>query len=84
MKDKPKNNDKLYYGILITVAIILVAVVAAVVLLQSSQNPEDEKELAYTDLITQMTEGKIGKIEMTVGSTTVKVYEKDKNGKNKK
>ena len=78
MKDKPKNNDKLYYGILIMVTVILVAAVAAVILLQSGEKPKEERELAYTDLITQITAGEIGKVEMTVGSTTVKVYAKDK------
>ena len=34
---------------------------------------KDEKELAYTELITSINEGKVEKIEMTTGSSTVKV-----------
>src|SRR5699024_7552544 len=37
----------------------------------------NEKELAYTELIKELNEGNIEKIEMSVGSTTVKVKLKD-------
>lgn len=38
---------------------------------------KDEKTLAYTDLIKEISYGNIEKIEMTVGSTTVKVKVKN-------
>lgn len=75
MKDKPKKNDKLYYGILAFVTVIVVAIAAAVILLNMQEGKKD-KELAYTDLIQELTAGEIGKIEMTVGSSSVKVYPK--------
>ena len=37
----------------------------------------EEKDLAYTELIKQITDGEIEKIEMTVGSTTLKVKQKN-------
>ena len=39
----------------------------------SSKNKNEEKELAYTELINSINEDKIEKIEMTTGSNTVKV-----------
>ena len=72
MKDKPKK-DKLYYGILISVAVVLVIIVGAVFISQANKKEEDEKTLAYTDLIQQIVNHEVEKIEMTVGSTTVTV-----------
>ena len=43
--------------------------------MQNSQK-EDENTLSYTDLIKEISYGNIEKIEMTVGSTTVKVTKK--------
>ena len=43
----------------------------------NSKGENDDKELAYTDLIREITEGSIEKIEMTVGSTSIKVKVKD-------
>ena len=42
------------------------------------KNKDDKKdtELAYTDLIKQMSDGKVEKVEMTVGSTSIKVKNK--------
>ena len=45
--------------------------------MQNSQK-EDENTLSYTDLIKEISYGNIEKIEMTVGSTTVKVTKKVK------
>ena len=82
MKDKPKDKNKLYYSILAIVAIILVIV--GVLLLNNDNFAEkNDKELAYTDLIKKIDSKEVEKIEMTVGSTTVKVklknVEEEKN-----
>ena len=82
MKDKPKDKNKLYYSILAVVAIILVIV--GVLLLNNNNFAEkDDKELAYTELIKKIDSKEVEKIEMTVGSTTVKVklknVEEEKN-----
>ena len=79
MKDKKKNKDKIYYTILSVVAIICIAVLVYVFMFVNNKtdNKEDEKELAYTELIKKIDEKQVEKIEMSVGSTTVKVKLKD-------
>ena len=75
-KDNKKSNNKI---LIIAISVILViAIVAglAFVYMQNNKN-KDEKTLAYTDLIKEISYGNIEKIEMTVGSTTVKVKQKD-------
>ena len=72
MKDKPKNNDKIYYLILAIVAIICI-VVCSIIIMNNKKNNEEEKDLAYTELIKLIDNQEVEKIEMTVGSTSVKV-----------
>ena len=66
------NNNKLYYTIIATVVLIL-AIIVGIVFLNSNNNEEDSKEIAYTDLITKISENAVEKVEMTVGSTSIKV-----------
>ena len=74
-KDKNKNNTlKLIIGLLI-ILVILVAVF--VIYIINSKNQDDNKNIAYTDLIKEINEETVEKIEMTVGSTTAKVKLKD-------
>ena len=74
MKDKPKNNNKLYYTILVIVAVICIATIVGVLLFANNKNEDkDSKEIAYTELIKKIDNKEIEKIEMTVGSTSVKV-----------
>ena len=68
---KKDKKNKLYYVILGIVAILLVAVVI-VFGINNSKDSED-KEIAYTELIKMIDNNEIEKIEMTVGSTTLKV-----------
>ncbi len=75
MKDKQKNNNKIYYTILALVALICIGVLIFV--FTNGNTKENEKELPYTELIKNIDEQKIEKIEMTVGSTTIKVKLKD-------
>ncbi len=72
MKNSPKNNDKIYYMIIAIVAIACV-VVSIVLIINNKSKNEEEKDLAYTELIKLIDEQKIEKIEMTVGSTSIKV-----------
>ena len=69
--DKNKQKQYLIFAILMLVVVIL----AAVIFFFTTNNKEerDEKELPYTELITEINAGNVEKIEMTVGSTTVKV-----------
>lgn len=43
----------------------------------NSKKDKEEKTISYTDLIKQIDDGVIEKVEMTVGSTTIKVKIKD-------
>ena len=67
-----KKNKKTGLIILITILIIAVVILVAV-----NKQDEDKKTLAYTDLIKELSYGNIEKIEMTTGSTTLKVKVKN-------
>ena len=80
-KDKNKQNNQKQYVIL-TVLLILLIAIGGIIFFTSNQNKTDEDELdenemAYTELLTQIDEGNVEKIEMTVGSTTAKIKIKD-------
>jgi len=70
-----KSYDILYYTILIVVTIVLIAGVTFVYF--NSQNKNEDKEVSYTQLIKDIEEEKIEKIELTSGSNTAKVKYKD-------
>ena len=74
-KNKEKMN-KILLGILVIVLVIAIGVVSYFLFFYQNENTEENK-LAYTDLIKQLANGEIEKIEMTVGSTTVKVKQKN-------
>ena len=73
-KDK-KSLNTLYYSILAVVIIVLIAGIVYVYF--NNQNKNEDKEVAYTQLIKDIEEEKIEKIEITSGSTTAKVKYKD-------
>ena len=77
MKDKEKNNNKIYYTILAIVALICLAVIVGVFVFNNNNKNKEDLELAYTDLIKKIDNKEVEKIEMTVGSTGVKVKLKD-------
>ena len=74
-KDKDKLN-KILMGILIATLIVAIGVAGYFLFFYEKEDAKDTK-LAYTDLIKQVTDGEIEKIEMTVGSTSVKVKQKN-------
>lgn len=75
-KEGKKSKNK---AVTISLSIILLLVVIAGVLIFYLKNNKDEEEntIAYTDLIKEISFGNIEKVEMTVGSTTIKVKQKD-------
>ena len=79
-KQQEKNNKEKINKIVLSVLTILLLVAVAVgtyFLFFYEAEEENEDKLAYTDLIKQLSDGEIEKIEMTVGSTTVKVKQKN-------
>ena len=75
-KNNKKNQTKTFYIIAGIIALVLISVIVVTIILKNQKN-EDNKNIAYTELIKYMDEGKIEKIEMTVGSTTAEVKLKD-------
>ena len=78
-KEKNRNNEKKDKKLLILIAIlvvVLIGLIGAVFYLSSNKQKDDEKTLAYTDLIKELSYGNIEKVEMRTGSTTIKVKQK--------
>ena len=72
--EKKKNKQYILLGILV---IVMIAVIAIMYFTLATNSNPDEKELAYTELIEEVNAGNVESVEMTVGSTTVKVKLKD-------
>ena len=75
-KKNQKENQKLWIS-LISLVLLMIVLTALIVVYTNNKKSEDEKTLPYTDLIKELSYGNIEKIEMTVGSTTVKVKQKN-------
>ena len=73
---KPKQNKKTSIYFIIAGIILIIAIVAGIFWMNSKKDKE-EKTISYTDLIKQIDDGVIEKVEMTVGSTSIKVKIKD-------
>ena len=74
--EKNKKNKSLILSLIALIVIIVVLAGVAIYYMNKNQN-KDDKTLAYTDLIKEISYGNIEKIEMRVGSTNVKVKMKD-------
>ena len=72
-----KDNKLLISSIILIMITVFLAGIAIYVV--TSKQDNDDKTLAYTDLIKEMSYGNIEKIEMTVGSTSVKVKMKNED-----
>ena len=80
MEEKQKNNnknDKKQYILLAIIVILMIALAIGIYFLTNKSANSEKKEIAYTELIKEINEGNIEKIEMTVGSTTAKVKVKN-------
>ena len=77
---KPKDNKwkKVLYAI---IPIILALMLVFTLLIIQNNQENDELEVPYTQLIQDIDAGKIESIEMTVGSTSVKLKYKDEEEK---
>ena len=79
-----KNNDKGLKKWLKTFFILGILIVIGLIIILKLQGNKNDTTLAYTDLIKQISTGNIAKVEMTTGSTSIKVVLKqeiDENGK---
>jgi cell division protease FtsH len=76
--DKNKKQKQFYILIVICVLIALLATIALLSLINDKNNDE-EKNIAYTELIKDINEQTVEKIEMTVGSSSIKVTLKDED-----
>ncbi len=73
--EKQKNKNLWIY--LISLMLLLIVLIGLTVFYMNNKGEKDKNTLAYTDLIKELSYGNIEKIEMTVGSTTVKVKQKN-------
>ena len=80
-KGNKKSNSKWYIAGII---ILILAIIASIgTYFYMNKNKDKENTLAYTDLIKQVEAGNIEKIEMTVGSTSLKVKIKNEDEEKK-
>ena len=77
-KDKNKEKQGNKIGLLIVLTVVLIGLIITLgYFFMQNKEKEDENTLAYTDLIKELSYGNVEKIEMTTGSTTVKVKMKN-------
>ena len=83
-KEETKKSDILKLVILIILLIALIAISIVIVVKQNKgDNEQDDKILAYTELVKEIQDKNVEKIEMTVGSTTLKVKLKNEEEEKK-
>ena len=70
-KDKKQNKKTMLSVIVLLVLLIILSV--GIIYIANKSKKNEENELAYTDLIQEMSYGNVEEIEMTVGSTSIKV-----------
>ncbi|MBR3163667.1 MAG: ATP-dependent zinc metalloprotease FtsH [Clostridia bacterium] len=68
-----KEPNKRILVIIATVLVITAFIISIVIFYNGKQNKDNENELPYTELIKEISSGNVEKIEMTTGSTSVKV-----------
>ena len=76
-KEKNKKQSQKMWTLIIVLLILLAILLGLTIYMMQNQKEEEENTLAYTDLIKEISYGNIEKVEMTVGSTTVKVKQKN-------
>ena len=73
-KKNEKNNNM--YILILCAVLIIAALLTAIYFIQNNNKKDDE--IAYTQFLKDIDEGKVEKIEMTVGSATLKVTYKER------
>ena len=73
-KDKMKKIlNILLHVILIAVIILMIAVTAYFIYSSEKEKNSEDNILSYTQLVDEVNKGNVEKLEMTAGSTSVKV-----------
>ena len=75
------DNKNIKIILMILIALLAVLICVAIFLMNNKQKDNEDKTLAYTDLIKEISYGNVEKIEMTVGSTSIKGKMKKKKRK---
>ena len=77
-KDKSKKILRTLLNVaLILVILLLAALIVYFIYKNNGENNSKENTLTYTELVKEIKDGNVEKIEMTTGSTTLKVKMKD-------
>ena len=77
-KDKSKKGLRMLLNVMLILAILLLAAIVVYFVYQNNEkNNSEENTLTYTELLKEIQAGNVEKIEMTTGSTTLKVKMKD-------
>ena len=81
---KPNKTSKKLVNIIFSIIIAVLAVLTIFLIYQDQNKKDaDENKLAYTDLVKEIEAGNVEKIELTVGSTDLKVKMKDSDEEKK-
>ncbi len=76
--NKQPKKSRIIIDILLSIMLVILIVLTALFILkQQKEKNSEENVLAYTDLVKEIQAGNVEKIEMTVGTTTLKVKLKD-------
>ena len=76
-KENPKAKKRQLYILSSILIIVLIGMLGTMIFWMNQRSEDPQKNMAYTELIKNINEQTVEKIEMTVGSTSVKVKLKD-------
>ena len=76
-EEEKKNNKKKNLYFLIAAIVLVIVAAALTIYVVTTNKKSDNTEIAYTELIREIGDGNVEKVEMTVGSTSVRVKLKD-------
>ncbi len=72
-ENNKKNNKTSLYLLTSVIGVLLIAIAIFGLYIINKNGEDEEKNISYTDLLKEITDENVEKIEMTVGSTSIKV-----------
>ena len=78
-KNKSKNSNESkkekfkIAGLIVLIILLIAAIIGCIVYINKNNQENEEKKLPYTELIKEITNKNVEKIEMEVGSTSAKI-----------